>query len=405
MPVAMRITYPLLGAVLATIVVQIVLRVGGETSLSPWMRQFLLLMAIVVAVTAAALLIKRWRNYIIPVVAFFVCIASVPFGDELDIRLTLLFYLGIVATTSGSIAMVSGVMAFHTVWIVGMMHVITPFTDAPAQTGIATVFVLSVWSAIIAVFAGREINNSRRREELERQAKDLEGSVNELSEANIGYSDYAKLARHQALLEERNRITREIHDDIGYTLTNITMLSEAAISGLSSEEEKTRETVEAIRHQAQTGLYETRRVLRLLRAAEKGLPRGIDALSELLRIYERATGVSVEFELLARRKRVEDATVFLTIYHFVQECLTNAFRHGQASRVSIRFLEDCDWLFVTVRDNGIGAVTVEEGIGIQGMKERVSAIGGEVRYAQGDGFVITAKVPLVSAPDSGDACP
>ncbi len=401
----MRITYTLLAAVVATLAVQMVLRSGNETPLTPWMRQFLLLMAIVIAVTAAALLLKRWRNYIIPVVAFFVCIAGVPFGDELGIRLTLLFYLGIVAATSGSSAMVSGVMAFHTVWTIGMMNVITPFPDAPAQSGAATVFVLSVWAALIAFFVGRELRNARHRVELQRKVNDLEGSVDELSEANIGYSDYAKLARHQALLEERNRITREIHDDIGYTLTNITMLSEAAISGLSPDSGRARESVEAIRHQAQTGLYETRRVLRLLRAAEKGLPRGIDALSELLRIYERATGVSVEFELLAGRERVEDATVFLTIYHFVQECLTNAFRHGQATRVTIRFLEDRDWLFVTVRDNGIGASAVEEGIGIQGMRERVSAIGGDVWYTHGAGFVITAKIPLVAAADAGDSGP
>lgn len=390
----MRLTYGLLITVVLTLAVQVFLRNASADSVTAWMTHFLWIMLIVGTLSAGVISLPRWRNWIIPFVAFFVSIASIPFGDEIGIRLSLLLYLGIIAATSRSIAMVSVIMSLHLVGVIAAMDVVTPFPDAPGQTSTATIVPLAAWAIFVSVLVGRDVTNHAKGEATRARVRHLEDTVSNLSQANIGYNDFARLARHQALLEERNRITREIHDDIGYTLTNITMLSEAVMSSIESGDSSVHDKIDAIKHQAQTGLYETRRVLRLLRETERKMPRGANALKELFDIYQRATGVLVDVDFLVSNSRLEDSSISLTIYHFVQECLTNAFRHGEATEVHVRFLESDNWLFVTVRDNGFGAPSVTEGIGLQGMKERIAHLGGHVAYHQDSGFVVTARIPL-----------
>lgn len=351
-------------------------------------------MGVTVPLSLVTLFVPRGRVILIAIVALFVSIASVPFGDALAIRLSLLFLLGIVSSSSGNVLVVSAIMLFHLVWTVAMREVETPWAEATGQTSLATIIALAAWCLFVALLVSREMENSKSAHRDAERVMHLESTVRTLSEANVGYGTFARIARHRALLEERNRITREIHDNVGYTLTNVIMLVESAISSVESGKIPIIDTLQAIRQQAKTGLYETRRALRLMRDAEHGLPRGTDALRELVDVFEKATKVKTELEVLAQRDRVEDSSVFLTIYRFVQEALTNSFRHGKASKVQIRLLEDASWLYLTVRDNGVGAAHIQEGIGLRGMRERVESLGGEARYDQGPGFSVTAKIPL-----------
>jgi signal transduction histidine kinase len=396
-----RVAFRVLFAVLLiTLAAQVLVFRQANGELSPWMHQFLILIGLIVPLSMVTLFLQRGRLVLIAVVALLVSIASVPFGDDLGIRLSVLFLLGIVSSSSGSVIVVSAVMGFHVIWAVGMRGVETPWMEAEGQTSLATIIALAAWSVFVTALVGREVENAKSTHKATKRIAHLESTVQTLSKANVGYSTFARIARHQALLEERNRITREIHDDVGHTLTNVIMLSESAISAVESDKVPKGETLQAIRQQAKTGLYETRRALRLMREAEHGLPRGIDALRELVRIYEKATGVETTIEILARRERIDDPSVFLTVYRFVQESLTNAFRHGKASEVNVRLLEDEDWLCLTVRDNGVGAAQADEGIGLQGMRERVQFLGGEIRYHQNSGFVVTAVIPLRALEES-----
>ncbi len=382
--------------VVGTLAVQSFFAIRGQGFLSDWMQQFLVLMAIVAVLTVFGVAFRALRLVCILIAVFLISVASIPFADAIGMRLTLVFLIALITSELGSPAMATAALAAHIAWITVLMNVSTPFRDAIGTTSIVTVAALAAWSVVIVHLLRKWMRLLNRSEETALRLGHLEATVQSLSDANVGYSDFARLARRQGLIEERHRITREIHDDIAYTLTNITMLCEAAVSSLDSNPTKSRELVQTIKHQAQTGHFETRRVLRLLRQPNHGIPHGVEALQELLQVYERSTGVKVTLRLHARRARVEHSSVSATIYHFVQECLTNAFRHGQATDVTVTLLEDGDWMYVSVRDNGIGAVVIEEGIGFHGMRERVSALGGEVAYFSDTGFVATAKIPLVS---------
>ena len=92
------------------------------------------------------------------------------------------------------------------------------------------------------------------------------------------HSLQSELPRQQSALEERNRITREIHDGVGYTLTNIIMLSEVSLDACPDANTELHENIDAIRMQAKTGLFDTRRALRELRSTDPGMPLGMEAI-------------------------------------------------------------------------------------------------------------------------------
>jgi signal transduction histidine kinase len=83
------------------------------------------------------------------------------------------------------------------------------------------------------------------------------------------------------------------------------------------------------------------------------------------------------------------------IYKMVQEGLINAYRHGHATRVGMTFRETGGELRVRIMDNGGSSKKISKGIGLQGMEERVSGVGGAVEFVAGEGgFSIAASIPL-----------
>lgn len=358
------------------------------------MPDFMLLYSVIVGISLVCIAFSRLTAYCIIPLTIITCIASMPFGDDLSFRLPLLVMLALTAALSTNSWIVGGVITVHSVWMLAFRDITTVFHDAPGVTGSGTQITLI--SVAMLLYGLLETTNATTRmlQSARLENNSLKRSVEALTEANIGYSTFATVARQQASLEERNRITHEIHDNIGSVLTNIRMLSESALSRIDRSISNITTPLEAIRQQARTGLYDTRRALRLLRAAEYERPRGLEAIGELLRIYESATRVQTHMYIGANRHRIEESSVFPTVYHFIQESLTNAFRHGRANEAVVRMIEDGDWLIVSVRDNGVGADHIVEGIGIQGIREQLTSTGGSLHYTKGPGFTVTAKIPL-----------
>lgn len=254
-----------------------------------------------------------------------------------------------------------------------------------------------------AIFAFTAATMLAYRERSIRQGKEvrrLDRAVVKLSEANLGYQQYASAAEQQSMLEERRRITREIHDVIGYTMTNVIMMMEAVIDMMRRDPGKVEEMVNLARRNAEEGLEEIRDALHLLRAQELPPTTSLEAIVRLARIFQIATGVQVALELgnvpqnLARP--VEE-----TMYHLVQEALTNSFRHGKATLVKIMMWMTERQLIMNIWDNGVGAGAFSEGIGLAGMRERLVRLGGKLSVQDAaNGFRLTAEIPL-PAPAGG----
>jgi signal transduction histidine kinase len=229
----------------------------------------------------------------------------------------------------------------------------------------------------------------------------LEGAVAKLTKTNLGYQNFASEAAIRSQKDERLRITRELHDTIGYTFTNNIMMLEAAVSKIHKDPQKVRQLITMARANTETGLESVRKTLYLLRSQESLRVPSANKIYQLVDVFRVATGIDVKVDF-ANFPNDMDQDVEGVFYSFIQEALTNSFRHGAATSITVQLLRTDASLIAMVNDNGRGAETVMEGIGITGMRERVGALGGEVRiHPTRAGFHIAAEVPV--AEGGGDA--
>ncbi len=266
-------------------------------------------------------------------------------------------------------------------------------------------FLQADWVAVSVLFG---ISSSLllyyREQSLEREQerRRLDAAVGELARANLGYQEFAAVLEQRTMVEERRRITRDIHDVIGYTLTNNIMMMEAAVEMVRRDPQRVSALITEARRNAEEGLDGIRNALHLLRAQENPAVAGMDLIEKLVSTFRAATGVEVRLEYGNARGRI-DREVEGVLFHVIQEALTNSFRHGRATRVEILFwCRDDGTLVVNVSDNGGGALDIHEGIGLSGMRERVVGVGGTLKLRMSPiGFTVTVEVPPGAASPPG----
>jgi signal transduction histidine kinase len=251
-----------------------------------------------------------------------------------------------------------------------------------------------VVSFLFSIAAALMIHYRETILDLEADRLRLDAAVGELARANLGYQQYAAVLEQRSMVEERKRITREIHDIIGYTLTNNIMMMEAAVEMVRRDPQGVSRLITEARRNAEEGLDGIRNALYLLRAQEDPQTAGIDPIERLVSNFHAATGVAVRLEYGNAHDSIH-YQVEGVLFHIVQEALTNSFRHGRATLVEILFWKrDDGTLVVNIHDNGGGAVDIQEGIGVSGMRERLAPIGGALRLGMGPrGFTVTVEVP------------
>jgi len=324
---------------------------------------------------------------------FFIFLLCYPLKSYLEIYLLLMiplvmevsFYLDI----PGSIIM-------QAVFIAGFLFVQKKgkawgIEIVPAQltTRIASAFVLVI-AGILSQFIR---TGGRKNKLLIRKIQHLDSAISQLSNANIGFQSYVKTLEFQILMNERKRVSREIHDTVGYALTNIIMMMEEAVRLPDEDKDKRNDLLTLVRSQAQKGLEETRAALRQLRNEKIVQLEGTGMIEEMVESFRKATGVDISVEY-GNFNDFTNKEIYAIIFRIIQEGMTNAIRHGMASKIRISFWVTGSSLSVTIHDNGIGAEQIVEGIGIAGMKERLESINGVLTIQKApDGFKVTALIP------------
>ena len=229
---------------------------------------------------------------------------------------------------------------------------------------------------------------------LQRYVNRLEENVSALTRANSLSQDYARDVEEESRVAERQRLTRDIHDAIGYTMTNTIMAMEAVKMMVKSDPQRAGEHLEAARRNTEQGLATIKRILRDFRRETRVAESCFRALRKLVKVFSLSTGLRVRFEFgnadVAALDRHAEC-----VYHFVQEGLINAFRHGRAERVTILLWDYGDTLRITLDDDGTGCPEdPRPGIGVMGMRERAGLVGGRVRVDHHQpGFRISMHLP------------
>ncbi|MFD5097428.1 sensor histidine kinase [Streptomyces albidochromogenes] len=199
--------------------------------------------------------------------------------------------------------------------------------------------------------------------------------------------------------EERLHIARELHDSLTHQISVIKVQSEVAVHVARKRGEEVSEALLAIREASRDASRELRATLEALRDDDKSPPRGLDHVPELVE-RARKSGLQATLTIDGQPHDVP-AAVSRTVYRIVQEALTNIARHADACTGSVRIDYRPDALAIRIDDNGKATPdsAPQPGIGLLGMRERVTALGGHLRAAprSGGGFSVRAELPLERA--------
>jgi signal transduction histidine kinase len=194
-------------------------------------------------------------------------------------------------------------------------------------------------------------------------------------------------------LEERKKISKEIHDAAGYIFTNLIMMLQAASAVLGRDTRKAEAIIINARDYAEKGINEIRHILRNIRGHSHGFLSLQNTLFDLADSFRMATNITLVIEY-GNWPRTFSKTINSFLVSFTQECLTNALRHGQATSIGIMCWMRGPRIFMRVTDNGRGALMpIKKGIGISAMEEFVVSYDGGINIRSDEGgFTITAEL-------------
>ena len=311
----------------------------------------------------------------------------------------------------------AGVLAVGSVATVGVVYLATnTLDDIP-------------WpAALVAVLAAIGLGAARRAVE---SAGRTEAAAAELNNETL--TRLTAVQREQAVMRERARIARELHDVVAHSVSMIAVQAETAPYTMDDLSPEARAGYSEIAKTARDALVEMRRLLSVLRADAKPEPESQTApqprLDRLPDLIDQHRGAGGRVDLVVHGDpRLLSTTVELSAYRIVQEALTNARRHAPGSEVHVDLTYLPDRLAVQVRDSGADAPTMilnkdviagepgatgerqtgrtrlepapaemsGGGHGLVGMRERATMLGG--RFSAGPvtqgGFVVEAELPL-----------
>jgi signal transduction histidine kinase len=213
--------------------------------------------------------------------------------------------------------------------------------------------------------------------------------------------------RLQSLLEEeRTHISREIHDELGQTLTalklDLSLMRRSLLAdGLTEQAAKILEIKRAVA-----------RIIRTVRKISTELRPGIldelgavAAIEWMAKDFQKRTGIGCKVTIQAVEK-ISGPDRSTAIFRIVQEALTNVMRHAAASQVDVLLEEKDDTLILEVRDNGIGIMEGRifgtRSLGLIGIRERALQLGGEAAISgkPGEGTLVRVTLPVGNGADS-----
>ncbi|MDN4525704.1 sensor histidine kinase [Fictibacillus fluitans] len=212
----------------------------------------------------------------------------------------------------------------------------------------------------------------------------LSASLNENQE-------FIKQSEYTNRLEERNRISQQIHDSIGHSMTGALIQMEAAKSLLGLDTEKAKELMQNAISISKQGIEDIRITLKNMKPPTEQM--GVQRLKLILEEFSVKHRIKVPFVYKGNMDLITPIQ-WKIITENITEALTNALKYSRATEICIEIHVLNQMIKAEVKDDGKGAQKVVKGLGIMGMEERTASVNGTVIVDGTKGFSVTTLLPL-----------
>jgi len=239
--------------------------------------------------------------------------------------------------------------------------------------------------------------SARRLDKQEEKGEQMKEKLALLSRSLRENHEFLRQSSYTIKLEERNRLSQQIHDDLGHSMAGALIQMEAAQRLMGQDRERANELLANAISISREGLDRIRLTLKDVKPKSEEL--GVQRLRMLV---ERMAAEHLIQATLACTGDAGEVTAlqWKVIQQNAAEALTNAVRYSQGSTVHLEVQVLNRFVKATVSDNGRGADKVVKGLGILGMEERAAALGGTVTVDGTNGFTVTTLLPRTGKPES-----
>ncbi|MBW3494825.1 hybrid sensor histidine kinase/response regulator transcription factor [Bacillus sp. FDAARGOS_1420] len=202
---------------------------------------------------------------------------------------------------------------------------------------------------------------------------------------------YVSQVERITLLEERDRLSKDLHDTMGHSYTSIIMGMETLRTELKTKEGE--QKLDSLLQLARNSMEEVRMYLHQMDLPQESLSLTL-TLQQLTEEFEKHAKVNVHTRIIGEEYTVSKQSK-LTMYRSLQESLTNAVRHGHSTEIIVSLHFEPQQIRLDVQDNGCGVEEWKDGFGLTAMKERVSQLQGRVIVysKKGEGTLISCVLP------------
>lgn len=212
-------------------------------------------------------------------------------------------------------------------------------------------------------------------------------------QVNHELENYAAVSEKIAEDKERKRLAREIHDTLGHALTGIAAGVDACIAMIDINPEATKKQLMVISKVVRQGIVDVRNSLNKLRpgALEQHGFKG--AIENMIEEFTSVCDLTISLDYRLDKVDFENTKEDI-LFRVIQESVTNAVRHGDATHIDISLYIEDNSLYLKIQDNGQGCEEIHYGFGLKQMKERLGMINGKVAYDGHHGFLTIVTIPL-----------
>lgn len=212
-------------------------------------------------------------------------------------------------------------------------------------------------------------------------------------QVNHELQNYAAVSEKIAEDKERKRLAREIHDTLGHALTGIAAGVDACIAMIDINPQATKKQLMAISKVVRQGIVDVRNSLNKLRpgALEQHGFKG--ALENMIEEFTSVSDLTISLDYRLDKVDFENTKEDI-LFRVIQESVTNAVRHGDATHIDISLYIEDNNLYLRIQDDGQGCEEIHYGFGLKQMTERLAMINGKVAYDGHHGFLTIVTIPL-----------
>ena len=254
---------------------------------------------------------------------------------------------------------------------------------------------LLLWMTAALSWQGAKAANGRKQ--LEHVYDELRHKHYELQETRAQLLSFSKQLEDAAQAEERIRISRQLHDDIGHRLIRTKMMSEAALLTLPLNNEQGTEMVKQIRDQLAASMDDMRNTLHKLRPDFHA--SDAYALDRLLEEVGRDTGIQTHYEIIGQPHTLYPSTQ-IVLYKNAKEAVTNAIKHGKATSIRLQLAFGHQEIRMSISNDGsmhsLLDTSVTTGLGHEGMRQRTQFIGGTIEVQPTAPYTVITRIPMTN---------